>query len=173
MTRCLATALTVIALSSGATARAQCDPSMMDLWFASGPSISTLVAVQNDERLISVAPLLRVGFFAGLPVQFELSTAIFPGLEHSSYAAAGVRVLPVSVTPYGLKRGGLPGHNIGAIGGWTTFGWYWGAVYEWLVMPEIGVVAELQWALDDVFLTMSPSFHLGAKFQIPTFRPDF
>lgn len=169
----LSTALAVIALSFSGVARAQCDPYGIDLWLASGPSISAFAAVQNEGNAVIVAPLVRVGFFAGLPVQFELSTAIYPDLGLPAYAAAGARVLPVSVSKDGMRRGGLPGHNLGAIGGWTTLGWYWGAVYEWLLMPEMGVVAEIQWALDDIFMTTTTSFHLGAKFQVPTFRDDF
>lgn len=169
MPRTLTIALFVVVLGQGGRARAHCDPGMLDLWLASGPSISALVAVENDATSIGIAPLLRMGFFAGLPVQLELSLAVFPAAEHLTYAAAGARLLPFNVSAEGLRRGGLLGHNIGAIGGWTTFGWYWGAVYEWLVIPEFAVVAEVQWILDDFTMQPTPSFHLGAKFQFPVF----
>lgn len=178
MTRCLATALTVIAISASGEARAYCDPaycdpSAIDLWLASGPSVSPLVTLQNEPGAIIVTPMLRIGFFAGLPVQFELSAAFSSAVEPRAYAAAGVRLLPVSVTEVGLQRGGLPGHNLGAMGGWTTSGWYWGAVYEWLVLPEVGVVAEVQWRMHEAVLQTTPSFHLGAKFQFPVFRDGY
>lgn len=141
----------------------------MTLWLNFGPSLSPMLALQNDVTGLRASPLLRVGLFAGLPVQFEatLSSSFDPD-GFLMNASGGVRLLPVNVSPDGLAMGGGVGHNLGVIAGMKPGGWYAGAVYEWLVVRELGVVAELQWNFGGI-LREPPSFHLGAKFQFPAF----
>lgn len=152
-------------------ARAQCGEAsfLVEGWLTLGPTLSPMVALHNELGRVRARPVLRVGTLAGLPVQLEATLAADLSDEDGWHSASiGVRLLPVTLTKHGITRGGLPGHNLGVIGGLSTVGWYAGAVYEWLVLPEVGVVAELQWTFGGA-LREQPSFHLGAKFQIPTF----
>lgn len=159
----------VILMTWSLQARAQCSGALVEGWLTFGPTLSPMLALQNEVGRLRARPVLRVGTLAGLPVQLEATVSSDLLVEEDTLnASIGLRLLPVSVTQHGITRGGLPGHNLGVIGGLSTAGWYLGAVYEWLVLPEVAVVAELQWTFGGA-LREPPSFHLGAKFQLPVF----
>lgn len=136
-------------------------------WLIWGPSISPLFVLTGNDRGLDANGLVRMGTLAGLPVQLELALGSSPRPDEPADIQLGLRVLAFSVSEEGLRRGGLPGHNLGGLGGFTPWGFYAGAVYEWLVIEEIGLVAEFQWRFD-TGQPAYPSLHVGAKFQFPT-----
>lgn len=171
MTKRIGPWLAVVATVWSLQARADCGSTLylVDDWLRFGPTMSPMLALQNELGRVRASPLIRVGILAGLPIQLEATLSSDLLLEEASLdASAGLRLLPVSVTKHGITRGGLPGHNLGMMAGLATVGWYVGAVYEWIVLPEVGVVAELQWSFGGA-LREPPSLHLGAKFQLPAF----
>lgn len=161
--------MTALCLTLGATdARAHHHHSagLWD-WLLWGPSVSPLLSLTGDERGLDANGLVRIGTLAGLPVQVELALGSSPRPDEPIDMQLGLRVLAFSVSETGFTRGGLPGHNLGAIGGLTPWGFYAGAVYEWLVLPEVGLVTEFHWRFDEG-IRAYPSIQFGAKFQFPT-----
>lgn len=168
----LVAALAGEARAQCAAGASSCGNGDVDTWMRLGPTISPLLSLQPNESGLSPSAMLRLGIFAGWPIQLE--TTINAGRSATSFftgGSAGVRLLAVSWSPVnGLGRGGREGVNVGGIAGIGLVGFYAGPVVEAFVMPELGFVAELQWTVGGVLRQPWPSVQLGIKVQMPAFQ---